>query len=665
MTIVVALLLGLVLPALAGAVLLSRDGDHAPGRSEADATPPDLALARAAACGVATWLFGSGLLTRTVGLTATSAWVWDTVVALVSAGVLLLPRHRPRVRRVVAAVGVRLTEVGVLGAVVFLPLWYAIVHTSWSPLGSTPWYYYGLARQVADLGSIPAASAEFGATTPFLNDYHLFTTGTAMLLVQHPGGPIAVVIVVTLISALLLAVGTSALTCALGGGRITGLLAVPIALAAGLGPIRLSGYRPEGFALGLILLMAALAVHWLRSRAWPSLVGAGLVAATLSQVHGIAAVTSGVLVVAAVLVSLLRRPRGEQLRRAGILVVTLLAGVVVAALLFHEASGTSTSGGLVDRGGLDDPTWEFFRAARGDPGSLPPSNGYLVRQSVRELYSWQAWWMIPALLLAGVGLWRSRRETRTRELVAFTLLSLLGILVAASVFMLGWQGYVPRRTGSSRLVLEMSLVGPPLLAIGLERAVALAWPWDRSDGRRRLLGSPAQVRAAAVVLALSIAGLVSMVRVADYDDGQAPTRAQLAVWRSLPVRHSDVVLANGYTEGFIPDVTGGQGLLDGRAPYTFGDQLARANRLFRQAQAFFTDPAGHWDFLAAHDVSWVVVGDADAHSLATGNVWETPESLHGLAACSGLRRVAATTGLTVFRVVDPSPGGCTPPGAAS
>ncbi len=42
---------------------------------------------------------------------------------------------------------------------------------------------------------------EFGtSTTSFLNDYHLFTTGTAMLLVQHPGGPITVITLVTLLS---------------------------------------------------------------------------------------------------------------------------------------------------------------------------------------------------------------------------------------------------------------------------------------------------------------------------------------------------------------------------------------------------------------------------------------------------------------------------------
>jgi hypothetical protein len=163
---------------------------------------------------------------------------------------------------------------------------------------------------------------------------------------------------------------------------------------------------------------------------------------------------------------------------------------------------------------------------------------------------------------------------------------------------------------------------------------------------------------AVLLVALSAAGLSTLNRVADFDDGQRPTRQQLAVWQSIPASSSDVILANGYTEGFIPDVTGANGLLDGRAPYTFGDELARANRLFRDAQAFFDDPAEHWSFLAHHHVTWVVVGDDHTHSLSTGNVWSTPPDLTGLRACAGLHQTAATSGLTVFRVVDAGPKGC-------
>jgi hypothetical protein len=648
MSALAGILLVFALPAVAGALVLSGPSTVASAKIR-----PDVAVSRGVACGVATWLLGSGLLTRTVGLSATSAWVYDAVVAAVSLVVLLLPRHRKRLRAVLVPAGRRLVEVGALTALVFLPLGYAIVLTSWSPLGSTPWYYYGLARQVADAGSIPSTSIEFGTTTPFLNDYHLFTTGTAMLLVQHPGGPITVINLVTLIGLLLLGLGAVALTSALGAGRVTALLAVPFVVAAGIAPLRLAAYRPEGFAIGLTLLLVALGIDWLHGRDWRSLVPAALLAATLSQVHGIAAITAGVMVASAALVSVVRGPRREQLRRTGIALAALLGAVVVAGLVFREASGTVHAGGLVDRGGLADPTWEFYRAARGRSPSIPTSNVSMMGDAVRQLYDWQVWWIVPALLLASFGLWRQRRDPVARQLVAFTLLSLLGLLAVASVFMLGWQGYVPRRTGASRIVLEASLLGPPFFAIGLGFLARETWTWR---GRRVL--PPPRIFRLALIAVLSVCGVVSMVRVSNYDDGQAPSREELAVWRSLPLTSDDVVLANGYTEGFIPDVTRAQGLLDGRAPYTFDSQLHRADDLLRGAQAFYADPAAHWDFLAQNDVSWVVVGEPGSYSLATGNIWTTPPSLEALEACAGLERVAASPSLTAFRVVDPSAQGC-------
>lgn len=655
MSVLAALLLTFCLPGVAGAVLCSPPPLPG-GTGDVDVDPhpaADLVVARGLACGLATWLLGSGLLTRTVGLTTTSAWVWDAVVAALSLVVLALPRHRPVLRRLLVPAGRRLAEVAGLVALVFAPLGFSILTTPWSPLGSTPWYYYGLARQVAETGSIPSTSIEFGMATPFLNDYHLFTTGTAMLLVQDAAHPMASVLTITVFSAVLLGVSMVTLTSALGAGRLASLLTVPVVVAAGIGQIRAAGYRPETFGLGLALLMVTLALDWLQHRHRGSLVAAVLLAATLSQVHGIAALGGGTMVVAAMLVTALRGPRRRQLVRGAVLLAALGAGVLVAGLAFREASGTVHAGGLIDRGGLGDPTWEFFRAARGEPPSMPLSNGAMVRQAVRELYSWEDWWMAPAFLLAILGLWRERRSAVTRQVVAFTLLTLVGLALVASVFMLGWQGYVPRRTGGSRIVLEASLVGPPLLALGIAAAARMTWSW-----RGRVLLASARSRAVLLLVVLCVSGIVSMVRVGRYDDGQAPTQEDLAVWRSLPLTSHDVVLANGYTEGFIPDNTPAEGLLDGRAPYTFDTQLHHANALLRGAQAFFTDPSAHWGYLAANHVTWVVVGDPDAYSLATGNVWDVPASLRGLDACHGLHQVRRTSGLAVYHVVDSGAGGC-------
>jgi len=651
MSALIGLLLVLVLPTLAGAVLLS-----VPSGTAGQKVTPDAASARGLACGLATWLLGSGLLARTVGLTATSAWAWDSFVAAVSLLVLLLPRHRTQLGALLGSVVRRIIVVGGLTAVVFAPLGHAIVQTSWSPLGSTPWYYYGLARQVADVGSIPATSLEFGTTTPFLNDYHLFTTGTAMVLLQHPAGPMTVIATITLVAVLLLTLGAVAVSTALGVGRTAALLCVPLAVAAGIAPLRLTAYRPEGLALGMALLLVALCITWLRDRDRRSLVAAALLAATLSQVHGIAALTAGIMVAAAALGSLARGQRAEQLRRIGIALAVLLAGVVVAGLVFREASGTVHAGGLVDRGGLGDPTWEFFRAARGVAPSMPPSNTAMVRQSVRELYDWQRWWIVPVLLLAALGLGLRRRDPVVRRVVLFALVSLVGLMAAASVFMFGWHGYVPRRTGASRMVMEASLLGPPFLATGLEglaREISARRPGQFLGTRPRRL-----VRAVAALAALSACGLTTMVRVADYDERFSPSREQLGTWASLPLTSDDVVLANGYTEGFIPDVTGAQGLLDGRAPYTFDDQLHRANGLLRAAHAFFAHPHQRWDFLAKNDVSWVVVGQPGSWALGTGNIWTAPPTAADLSRCPGLARVVEDPTLSVFRVTDPGPRGC-------
>src|SRR5262245_62087158 len=137
MSALASLLLVLVLPSAAGMVLLSR-----PARDDRADVAPELLLARGLACGLATWLLGSAILARTVGLSTSSAWVWASAIGAASVVVLLLPRYRPQLRAVFGPVGRRFAVVAGLTALLYAPLGYAVVRTSWSPLGSTPWYYY-------------------------------------------------------------------------------------------------------------------------------------------------------------------------------------------------------------------------------------------------------------------------------------------------------------------------------------------------------------------------------------------------------------------------------------------------------------------------------------------------------------------------------------------
>ena len=117
-------------------------------------TSADVLIGRGVACGLTTWLLGSGLVTSTVGLSTSAAWVWCVAVGAASVVVLLVPAKPRPLARAGGAVGSRLAETVGLTALVYLPIAFVVVRTSWSPLGSTPWYYYGLARQVAEAGSI-------------------------------------------------------------------------------------------------------------------------------------------------------------------------------------------------------------------------------------------------------------------------------------------------------------------------------------------------------------------------------------------------------------------------------------------------------------------------------------------------------------------------------
>ncbi len=61
-----------------------------------------------------------------------------------------------------------------------------------------------------------------------------------------------------------------------------------MAVATGIGALRLTSYRPEGLGLGLSLLVVACFVDWFRRGERASLVAGCLVGVALANVHGIA-----------------------------------------------------------------------------------------------------------------------------------------------------------------------------------------------------------------------------------------------------------------------------------------------------------------------------------------------------------------------------------------
>lgn len=640
MTTFLALLLCLVLPGLAGAVALTSWAGPAGAR-------PGTFVLRALACGMTAWLVSSGLVERTVGISSASSWTTGAVLGAVSVALLVRPASWQVIRAVRGDLGyvTVLTGVALLS---WLPVGWLVFRTTWSPLGSTPWYYWGLAKDVARLGHVPATSVEWGTRLPFLDDYHLFETGTATLLTQGGGNGVMALQVVTLLSVVLIACGAALLSNALGAGRIAAVVAVPLAVATGVGATRLTSYRPEGFALGLTLLVAAATIMWLRHGDRSCLAAAGLLCACLSEVHGIAMLTAGVLVVAGALAFVPFRALRSYVVRSVVAAVTLVGSAVVVALLVGSASGTEHAGGLHNVGGLADPTWAFVRAIIGLPASQPPDNRAVfsgaMELAFRGTGTWVAIAVAVATLVLVVAAFRSRMARRT---LVFTVLALVGIAAAASFFALGWASYVPRRTGAQRLAQEATLLTGPLVACAVASLPDLGWSATRGGASRRSWGG---IVAALVVALLCTGAVRANIGLAHLMGEKRPTQGDMAALRSLHIPHGSVVLANAYTEGYLRQVTGAEGLLEGRAPYTFPRVLDRANQLLEGARTYFHRPRANSDFLAEHDVRYVIVSKPASWSLASGSVFRGRPPLRRLESSPGLTRVLTRPGFLVYRV---------------
>jgi hypothetical protein len=631
MTVLLALLLGVGLPGIAGGVLLTSFSPVPPR--------PGVLLGRVLSCGVAAWLLSSAWLARTVGITHTSSWITTGCLAALGLALLALPRSRAVLRVALPEVGY-LASLLLVTALTWLPVGVLVMRTPGGLVGSTPWYYWGLADQIARAGRVPADATEWGTYAPFLDDYHLFSTGTAMLLTQDPSSLRALQGVI-LLAVVLLACGAALLAGSFGAGRVASLAAVPVAIATGVGAVKMSSYRPEAFALGLALLLVALYVDWLRHGERGSLVAACLLAAVLSQVHGIALVTAGVFLTASTLALLPRDGTLRFLRRCALSGGALAAGCLLLALtLGGAASGTGHAGRISDTSGLADPTWEFVRAIKGLPPSVPPTNQELATSAVSGAYSTTGWWVGPVVAAATILLLLgARRRPVARQVLVFTLLSLVGVAAVAAVFAFGWSSYVPRRTGDQRLTQEATLLAGPFVACGLA-----CLPFRRIRLTRR------RVVPVITVLALCAGGLVETSRIAEAVARQRPAPTDQQGLAGLEIPADAVMLSNAYTEGYIAQVTGARGLLEGRAPYTFPGVLARANALLREAQAFYAAPRRRLDFLERNDVSYVLVSERRSFSVGTDNVFAPRVRTRLLDTSPALTRVLSTPGLVVYRV---------------
>ncbi len=644
-----------VLPGMAGGLLLTagRRSDPHGGGLRDDRFVDGALIARCLAVGTTVWLLTAGLLVRTTGVTAASTDVAAVVLAVASVLVLLLPGPRrvlrstvPAARYAAAAAGLALTAWAPVGVL----MW----RTSEGTVASTPWYYWGLARQLLETGKFPETSVEFATTVPYLADYPLYTAGTAMLMSGLPeSAQPAALNLITVVAVVTLGSGAALLAWAWGASRGMALLAAPLAVSFGVGLLRLLGSRPEGFALGLSLLVVVLVVDWFRHRDVVSLGVAAALAAVVSQVHGIAFLVMGLLLVAAAMTVLLEERSWRFVLTAVGSALTVLGAVGLLALAMGRLSGASTAGGIVDASGDDDLTWTFRQLVRAREPDAPPTRMELLWRGLDRLYADLSLVALGLVVLAVVVLVvravaarrvgaRAQAATAVRHLAFFGFSAVL-LVSAAAVFLLGWDSYVPRRTGTERVLMEATLLPGVLLAGAAAVGVSAL------QGQRRRL-----VTVAAVGLTL-LAGTVGSLLRAQQAASWRPDPQDRAALASLDLPEEAVILGNAYTEGYLGQVTGARPLLEGRAPYTFPDQLERAVGLLEGAGEFFDDPGAHLDYLDRHDVDYLVVARPDTFAITNEYLYDDGTGLTRLRTVPQLEEVLSSEGLVVFRYAPRDP----------
>ncbi|MCL2542698.1 MAG: hypothetical protein FWE71_09620 [Nocardioidaceae bacterium] len=599
-----ALLLQVVIPGVAGAVFLR-------ARSGRESIPGMLGP-QAVLLGVGIWVVGSGILERTVGITPRSSWTFAAILGVVGLVVLALPSSLRELARSVREIGEQVAVIA-LATVSWLPIGLVVFRARGALSGSTPWYYWGLAQQIVANHHVPATSREWGQQLPFLSDYRLFSTASAELISQGRGDGSTAIHIISLMSVVLMGAGAAALVRSLGGSAIAGLVSVPLTVGTGFGLSKLVAYRPETFGLGLAMLLVACVIVFLRTGARGMLLVSAVGGAALWKTHGIAFAFAGLLCVAAV-VALVpgrgeapyrRRVLWPYLRRAIGVGLAVVVAAVACQLLLGSGSSAALGGGLADRGGLHDMTWQFTRATTGGASSMPPTNWAMFSGVVGDGYAGHVWQFWLAAGIAGLLLLvLAVRNVWPRRQAALVGVALVGFALVAAFFAYRWAGYVPRRTGVHRMLFEALLLLGPMIA----------WACDGLGRLRR----PAVV--VALVAATAIA-LVSGVDAMGAAHDQIPSHRDIRALRHLRLSSDDVVLANAYGEGFLPLVTGADSLLDGRAPYTFPDQLRHATRLLRHSQVFFKDPQQHLSFLRSHHVDYVILGRPGSWSLGTSKIW--------------------------------------------
>lgn len=514
------------------------------------------------------------------------------------------------------------------------------------PASTTVWYYAHLAQAVGETGGFPADFTEWGATRPFQADYAPFTAQSAAVFeLLPPDLPraleayrLAVLVAAFCLSVLLLRRWFSTWLAVLGAILLLGTVRLDQ---------RLLTYRPEAFAFVL-----ALFALWLVDRAaverTPRMVAAaavamGLVFASHAEVFlvvlpaaaGIAAVRgplrlantrTGLTLISA------RRGLPGPATVAIVAVLAIVVGSLVNAAVAGEFRLLGYAGRSVTAADVippppdrmpdgwklsGDPTWDFFVAATApeqadlptsftDPRLLPRSSLHIWPLLNGTTTLGRAG--LVGLLFAPFAIWPWLDARRRRALVIWLVFG-VGLVAGSYLIYLLSDWYVPQRVGGRRLV-------PYELFVPVIAAAVVLWAADK--GRRAVRSRLSKPGTSLTRLLPPVLGVVVVLAVISApggtrdteDPGVSPVGFAAYEWMHANLPPDSRILANAYTDGSLTYLSGGVGILDGRAVYLEDPAfLSETTSLLLGARRFFIDPEDPTGaaFLADEHVDYLLV----------------------------------------------------------
>ncbi len=327
--------------------------------------------------------------------------------------------------------------------------------------------------------------------------------------------------------------------------------------------------------------------------------------------------------------------------RAVITLTVVVAGawLVGNAVLGGGLSGAGKLGGLPHVVDGVDPTYEFRYLVNGHLDAPPkPSFFGMAMDSLRPdmLGGSHGWWLLGGVtVIAGLVYTSIQRGDRRRP--AQRLVLVLGVTLVAVLAFSFWLAirhatFVPQRTGFGRVLQLIFVMFPLGLAVVLS-AIAC---------RRRFVAG---------AVGLLVAGLAYFPAASALESQRSRTASAetLRDLRGLDLPEDALVLTNFYSEGFVPDLTGARGVIDGRAPYTEGPTLAKVNAEVRRAVEFFSSPSTAPDPpLPADGITHVLISTGTGWALGSSMRWVTNQEM--LDRRSDLHLVASSPAFRLYEV---------------